>query len=147
MQIQRSASVVWQGGFMAGTGNISTQSGALRSYPYGVASRLGSQRGSNPEELVAAAHASCYAMAFALVLGEAHYTPRQLFVSAEVTLEQQFGDFDITSVALAVRAEIDAIDAVDFERLADQAKARCPFSRLLRARISLDAALASTAAG
>lgn len=147
MQIQRSASVVWQGGFMAGTGNISTQSGALRSYPYGVASRLGSQRGSNPEELVAAAHASCYAMAFALVLGEAHYTPRQLFVSAEVMLEQQFGDFDITSVALAVRAEIDAIDAVDFERLADQAKARCPVSRLLRARISLDAALASTAAG
>lgn len=147
MQIQRSASVVWQGGFMAGTGNISTQSGALRSYPYGVASRLGSQRGSNPEELVAAAHASCYAMAFALVLGEAHYTPRQLFVSAEVTLEQQFGDFDITSVALAVRAEIDAIDAVDFEWLADQAKARCPVSRLLRARISLDAALASTAAG
>jgi osmotically inducible protein OsmC len=147
MQIQRSASVVWQGGFVAGMGNISTQSGALRSYPYGVASRLESQRGSNPEELVAAAHASCYAMAFALVLGEAHYTPRQLFVSAEVTLEQQFGDFDITSVTLAVRAEIDAIDAVDFERLADQAKARCPVSRLLRARISLDAALASTAAG
>lgn len=132
---------------MAGTGNISTQSGALRSYPYGVASRLASQRGSNPEELVAAALASCYAMAFALVLGEAHYMPRQLFVSAEVTLERQFGDFDITSVALAVRAEIDAIDAVDFERLADQAKARCPVSKLLRARISLDAALASTAAG
>jgi osmotically inducible protein OsmC len=81
------------------------------------------------------------------VLGEARYTPRQLFVSAEVTLEQQFGDFDITSVDLAVRAEIDGIDALSFEQLADQAKARCPVSKLLRARITLDAALASTAAG
>jgi osmotically inducible protein OsmC len=147
MKIRRSASVVWQGGFPAGTGNISTQSGALRSYPCGVASRFEGQRGSNPEELIAAAHASCYAMAFALVLGEARYTPRQLFVSAEVTLEQQFGDFDITSVDLAVRAEIDGIDALSFEQLADQAKARCPVSKLLRARITLDVALASTAAG
>jgi osmotically inducible protein OsmC len=147
MKIRRSASVVWQGGFPAGTGNISTQSGALRSYPYGVASRFEGQRGSNPEELIAAAHASCYAMDFALVLGEARYTPRQLFVSAEVTLEQQYGDFDITSVDLAVRAEIDGIDALSFEQLADQAKARCPVSKLLRARITLDVALASTAAG
>jgi osmotically inducible protein OsmC len=147
MKIQRSASVVWQGGFPTGTGNISTQSGALRSYPYGVASRFEGQRGSNPEELIAAAHASCYAMAFALVLGEARYTPRQLFVSAEVPVEQQFGDFDITSVDLAVRAEIDGIDALSFEQLADQAKARCPVSKLLRARITLDVALASTAAG
>jgi osmotically inducible protein OsmC len=147
MKIRRSASVVWQGGFPAGTGNISTQSGALRSYPCGVASRFEGQRGSNPEELIAAAHASCYAMAFALVLGEARYTPRQLFVSAEVTLEQQYGDFDITSVDLAVRAEIDGIDALSFEQLADQAKARCPVSKLLRARITLDVALASTAAG
>ena len=147
MKIKRSASVVWQGGFPAGMGNISTQSGALRSHPYGVASRFEGQPGSNPEELIAAAHASCFAMAFALVLGEARYTPRQLFVSAEVALEQQFNDFEITSVDLSMRAEIDGIDAQTFEQLADQAKAKCPVSKLLRARITLDAALASAAAG
>jgi len=143
MKIKRTGSVIWQGGFPGGTGSISTESGALHSYPYGVSSRFEGQRGSNPEELIAAAHASCFAMALALVLGEGHFVPKQLAVSAEVTLEQQSGEFNITTVHLVVRADIDGIDATAFERLATVAKTTCPVSKLLRAQVELDASLVS----
>jgi len=146
MKIKRSGSVVWHGGFPGGSGNISTDSGALRSYPYGVASRFEGQHGSNPEELIAAAHASCFAMALALVLGEAHVVPAQLFVAAEVTLEQQFGDFAITAVDLSVRADVPGMQAAAFEQCAQLAKQKCPVSKLLRAQVSLQAALTSAAA-
>lgn len=144
MKIKRTGSAIWQGGFPGGSGNISTESGALHAVPYGVASRFEGQRGSNPEELVAAAHASCFAMAFALVLGEGHFVPKQLAVSAEVTLEQQSGEFSITTVHLVARADIDGIDAATFAHLANVAKTTCPVSKLLRAQIDLDASLVST---
>src|ERR1700722_19263569 len=106
MKIKRKGSVVWHGGFKDGRGAISTESGALQAYPYGFASRFEGQRGSNPEELIAAAHASCFTMALSNVLGEAKLVAEQLDTSAEVSLEQVEGGYAITSSHLVLRAKI-----------------------------------------
>ena len=141
MKIKRKGSAVWQGGLKDGRGAISTESGALKDYPYAFASRFEGQRGSNPEELIAAAHASCFTMALSKILGDAKLTAQRLSTSAEVTLEQVNGDFAITAVHLTLKANIPGADQATFEKLAATAKAGCPVSKLLKADISLDASL------
>src|SRR6266513_440750 len=110
MKIKRSGSAAWQGGIKDGKGTISTEGGALKDDPYGFASRFEGQRGSNPEELLAAAHASCFTMALSLILGEAKLTAEQMDTTAEVTLEQLEGGYAITSVHLTLNAKIPGAD-------------------------------------
>lgn len=141
MKINRSGSVVWTGGLKDGKGAISTQSGALTGYPYGFSSRFEGVAGSNPEELIAAAHAACFTMALSLVLGEAGLRADQMDTSAKVTLEQVEGGYAITASHLTLKARIPGADQDTFEKLAAGAKANCPVSKLLNAEITLDAAL------
>ena len=143
MKIKRKGSAAWQGGIKDGKGSISTESGALDAYPYGFASRFEGQRGSNPEELIAAAHASCFTMALSLILGEAKLTADRMDTTAEVTLEQVEGGYAITAVHLSLKAKIPGADQTVFEKLAAKAKAGCPVSKLLKAEITLDATLSS----
>ena len=134
-------SAKWQGGIKDGKGAISTKSGALNDYPYGFASRFEGKPGSNPEELIGAAHAACFTMALSLILGEAKFTAEQMDTNAKVTLEQAEGGFSITAVHLTLKAKIPGIDQATFEELTGKAKAGCPLSKVLRANITLDAAL------
>src|SRR5438552_12662209 len=141
VKINRSASAAWSGGLKDGKGSITTESGALNAYPYGFASRFEGVKGTNPEELIAAAHAGCFTMALSLILGEAKLTAEQMDTSAEVTLEQVVGGFAITAVQLTLKARVPGADQATFEKLAAKAKAGCPVSKLLKAEITLDAAL------
>ncbi len=143
MKIKRKGSASWQGGLKDGRGTISTESGALKAYPYGFASRFEGQRGSNPEELIGAAHASCFTMALSLILGEANLKADQMDTTAEVTLEQVEEGYAITGVHLTLKAKIPGADQATFEQLAAKAKAGCPVSKLLKANITLDASLVS----
>ncbi|HEX4144280.1 MAG TPA: OsmC family protein [Pirellulales bacterium] len=141
MKIKRRGSAAWQGGIKDGKGSISTESGALNAYPYGFASRFEGQKGSNPEELIGAAHAACFTMALSLILGEAKLTAEQMETSAEVTLEQVEGGWAVTSSHLTLKAKIPGADQAKFEELAGKAKAGCPISKLLKTNITLDAKL------
>ena len=141
MKIKRHGSATWQGGLKDGRGAISTESGALNTYPYGFASRFEGMRGSNPEELVGAAHAACFTMALSLILGEAKLVAETMETSAAVTLEQVEGGFAITASHLTLRAKIPGTDQATFEKLAAKAKAGCPVSKLLKADITLEATL------
>jgi lipoyl-dependent peroxiredoxin len=141
MKITRTGSAAWQGGLKDGKGTISTESGALKSYPYGFASRFEGQRGSNPEELIAAAHAACFTMALLLILGEAKLTATEMDTTAKVAIEQVEGGFAITEVHLALKARIPGADQATFETLTAKAKAGCPVSKLLKAEITLEATL------
>jgi lipoyl-dependent peroxiredoxin len=137
-----SGSAKWQGGIKDGKGAISTKSGALNDYPYGFASRFEGKPGSNPEELIGAAHAACFTMALSLILGEAKLTAEHMETKADVTLEKQGDGFAITSVHLTLNAKIPGADKAKFEELAGKAKAGCPISKLLNTKITLDATLA-----
>jgi osmotically inducible protein OsmC len=141
MTIKRRGSAAWQGGIKDGRGNISTESGALSAYPYGFASRFEGQKGSNPEELIGAAHASCFTMALSLILGEAKLTAEQLNTKAEVTLEQVPDGFSITAIHLTLTGKVPGADQATFAELAAKAKAGCPVSKLFKADITLDATL------
>ena len=141
MKINRSGSAVWTGGLKDGKGAISTQSGALDAYPYGFATRFEGQPGSNPEELIAAAHASCFTMALSLILGDAGLTAEKMETSAVVTLERQDDGFAVTASRLTLKATIPGADDATFQDLAAKAKANCPISKLLKAEISLEAEL------
>jgi osmotically inducible protein OsmC len=132
----------WQGGLKDGKGAISTKSGALNEYPYGFASRFEGKPGTNPEELIGAAHAGCFTMALSLILDEAGFTAEEMNTKAEITLEKQADGFAITKSHLTLRAKIPGIDAAKFQELAGMAEKNCPVSKLLKAEISLDAALA-----
>ncbi|GEP57381.1 OsmC family protein [Reyranella soli] len=143
MKINRSASAAWAGGLKDGKGSITTESGALSAYPYGFASRFEGKKGTNPEELLGAAHAGCFTMALSLILGEAKFTAEQMDTSAKVTLEQVDGGFAITAVHLTLQAKIPGIDQATFEELTAKAKAGCPVSKVLKANITLDASLVS----
>ena len=134
-------SAVWSGGIKDGKGAISTKSGALKEYPYGFASRFEGQRGSNPEELIAAAHAGCFTMALSLILGEAKLAAEKMETQADVTLEKQADGFAITSVHLTLKAKIPNADDRTFQECASKAKAGCPVSKLLNTKITLDAKL------
>jgi osmotically inducible protein OsmC len=124
-----------------GKGAISTESGALKDYPYGFAARFEGKPGTNPEELIGAAHAGCFTMALSLILGEAGLTAEQMDTKAEVTLEKQADGFAITAVHLTLRARIPGADKVKFADLAAKAKQGCPVSKLFNAPITLDATL------
>ena len=141
MKVTRRGAAAWQGGLKDGKGSISTESGALKAYPYGFASRFEGQKGSNPEELIGAAHAACFTMALSLILGEAKLTATQMDTSAEVTLEQIAGGYAITSSKLTLKAKIPGADQATFEQLTAKAKAGCPVSKLLKTEITLDATL------
>jgi lipoyl-dependent peroxiredoxin len=143
MKINRSASAAWSGGLRDGKGSISTESGALSAYPYGFAARFEGKKGTNPEELLGAAHAGCFTMALSLILGEAKFTAEQMDTTAKVTLEQADGGFAITAVHLTLKARIPDIDQATFEELTGKAKAGCPVSKVLKANITLDASLVS----
>ncbi len=143
MKINRTASAAWSGGLRDGKGSISTESGALSAYPYGFAARFEGQKGTNPEELLGAAHAGCFTMALSLILGEAKLTATQMDTSAKVTLEKLDDGFAITAVHLTLKARIPGTDQKTFEELAAKAKAGCPVSKVLKANITLDATLES----
>jgi osmotically inducible protein OsmC len=136
-------SAIWSGGIKDGKGAISTKSGALKEYPYGFASRFEGKPGSNPEELIGAAHAACFTMALSLILGEAKLTAEKMETRADVTLEKQADGFAITAVHLTLRAKIPNADDKTFQDCAAKAKAGCPVSKLLKANITLDAKLES----
>jgi osmotically inducible protein OsmC len=137
----KKASAVWKGSFKEGGGTISTQSGALNEAAYGVKARFESGPGTNPEELIAAAHAGCFAMAFSLMLGEAGFTPERIEASAAVTLDKTGDGFSITSSHLDVSAKIPGIDQARFTEIVNTAKAGCPVSKVLNANITMDAKL------
>ncbi len=134
-------SAAWRGGIKDGVGAISTASGALKQYPYGFSSRFEGKPGTNPEELIGAAHAGCFTMALSLILGEAHLTAEQMGTTAEVTLDKVADGFAITAVHLTLKAKIPGATEKMFQELAGKAKAGCPVSKLLNAKITLDASL------
>src|SRR5882762_2790452 len=131
----------WQGGLKDGKGAISTKSGALKDYPYGFASRFEGKPGTNPEELIGAAHAGCFTMALSLILSEAKLTAERMDTVAEVTLEKVADGFAITAVDLTLKAKVPGADQAKLEELAGKAKAGCPVSKLLNAKITMDATL------
>lgn len=139
--MKREAQAHWTGDIKTGRGRLSTPSGALDGASYGFASRFESGDGTNPEELIAAAHAGCYAMALSLELTERGLAPDALHASAEVTLEEDGDGFAIPKIALKVRGKMDAEDEAAFLEAAQTAKSNCPVSKLVKAEITLDAAL------
>jgi lipoyl-dependent peroxiredoxin len=141
MKIVRKGSAVWSGGIKDGQGAISTDSGALSAYPYGFASRFEGKPGTNPEELLGAAHAGCFTMALSLILGEAGLKADKLETNAKVTLEQVEGGFSISAVHLTLVGKVPGTDAATFLELANKAKAGCPVSKVLNATITMEATL------
>jgi len=139
--MKTNGSAVWQGGIKDGRGAISTRSGALQEYPYGFSSRFEGKPGTNPEELIGAAHAGCFTMALSLILGEAGLTAERMETKADVTLDKQGDGYAITAVHLTLKARIPGADRAKFEELAGKAKAGCPVSKLLKAEITMDATL------
>jgi osmotically inducible protein OsmC len=141
MEITRQGSAVWSGALKDGKGTISTQSGALKEQPYGFATRFEDKPGTNPEELIGAAHAGCFTMALSLALGEAGFTADKMETTAAVALEKGERGFSIPSIRLTLKAKIPGIDEGRFQEIAAGAKAGCPVSKLLRADITLHAKL------
>jgi osmotically inducible protein OsmC len=141
MKINRTGSAVWAGDVKEGKGAISTQSGALTAYPYGFGSRFEGGPGTNPEELIAAAHAGCFTMALSLALGEAGYTAEQMNTNATITLEKVSDGYSITSSRLVLSAKIPKIDDATVQSIAAKAKAGCPVSKVLNTQITLEASL------
>lgn len=137
----RKASAVWQGSLKEGKGVVSTESGVLSNNPYSFSTRFEDGKGTNPEELIAAAHAGCFAMALSAQLGNAGITPESLEVTASVTLEKTDAGFTVTKSHLDLTARIPGADKAAFDKAAENAKAGCPISRLLKAEISLSSRL------
>ncbi len=139
--MKKHASAHWEGNLKQGKGTISSESGALKDNPYGFNTRFEDTPGTNPEELIGAAHAGCFSMAFSMLLGEAGFTPDSIDTKATVTLDKVDDGFAVTAVHLVMRAKIAKIDQAGFESIANKAKAGCPVSKLLKADITLDATL------
>ena len=142
MAIVKSGSARYEGLGKDGKGHVSTQSGALADQPYGFQTRFEDKPGTNPEELIAAAHASCFTMALSFALAKAGHIDGTLETSARVTLEKDGDGFTITRSDLTLKGSVDGIDEAEFMRLAQEAKAGCPVSKLLDAEITLDATFA-----
>jgi len=141
--MKRTATAVWQGSLKEGKGALTVPGGALRDTEYSFGSRFASGAGTNPEELIAAAHAGCFAMALAAALGEAGFTPERLDARAEVSLDNvPPKGWTVTASHLVLTAKIPGIDAAKFDEIAAKAKANCPISRLLNATVTLAATLA-----
>lgn len=139
--IKRNATAHWSGTGKEGKGAITTQSGVLSATPYSFSRRFGDEKGTNPEELIAAAHAGCFTMALAFQLSGAGKTPESLDTKADVSLEQVEGGWKIAAVALTLKAKVPGLSQDEFKKLADTAKANCPVSKVLNATITLDAVL------
>jgi osmotically inducible protein OsmC len=139
--MKRTASAAWSGGLKDGKGRISTQSGILDNTQYGFSTRFENGPGTNPEELIAAAHAGCFTMALSAQLGEAGMTAESLNTTAAVTLDKVGDGFSITAIHLDVVAKIPGADRQAFEAAANKAKAGCPVSKVLNAPITMDARL------
>ena len=141
--MKRSASADWRGGLKDGKGTVSTESGVLSSTPYNFRMRFEDEKGTNPEELIAAAHAACFSMALSAQLGGAGMTADSIETTATVTLEQVEGGFAVTSSHLKTAVKIPGADKAKFQKAADDAKSGCPISKLLKANITLDATLST----
>lgn len=141
--MKKSASAQWSGSIKEGHGTISTQTGVLRDAPYGFKSRFEDGPGTNPEELLGAAHAACYSMALSLGLGGADLIADSIETTAVVTLDKDGDGFSITAVHLTCKAKIPGADAATFDKIAQATKQGCPVSKVLNASITLDATLES----
>lgn len=139
--IRRTATAAWQGTGKEGTGQLTTQSGVLKESRYGFQTRFADGPGTNPEELIAAAHAGCFTMALAFQLTGAGHTPESLNTEARLSMEQEGGGFAIKAIALSLQAKVPGCGPEEFQRLAAEAKANCPVSKVLNAEITLDAKL------
>lgn len=140
--IRREGSARWNGSGKDGKGTLTTQSGTLRDTPYSFTARFGDGQGTNPEELIAAAHAGCFSMALAFQLSGAGHPPEELATKATLRMEQVEGGWKIAAVALALKAKVPGIERAMFDELAAKAKANCPVSKVLNAEITLEAELA-----
>ncbi len=141
--MKRSATAVWQGDLMKGKGTISTESGVLAQTPYSFSTRFEGVKGTNPEELIAAAHAGCFTMALSAELGKAGITATSLETTAAVSLDKTDAGWTVTTSHLDLKAKIPGVDKAKFDTAVATAKANCPISRLLNAKISLEAKLES----
>lgn len=141
MGMRRSGHAVWRGGLKDGKGIVSTDSGVLKDTPYDFRKRFESEKGTNPEELIAAAHAACFSMALSLFLAQEGMTAESIDTRATVTLEEVGGGFSVTSSHLETTVKIPGADRARFEKAAEGAKSGCPISKLLNARITMDARL------
>lgn len=139
--MKRTGSAVWQGDLKGGKGTVSTASNVLKDTQYSFSTRFENGAGTNPEELIAAAHAGCFAMALSATLGGAGFTPDRLAVQAAVSLEQVQGGWSITTIDLQLDAKVPGIDRAKFDELAADAKQNCPVSKVLNATINLQATL------
>jgi osmotically inducible protein OsmC len=139
----RKASAEWRGGLKDGKGTMSTDSGLLANAPYSFSTRFENGKGTNPEELIAAAHAGCFSMALSAQLGAAGITPESVRTTAAVTLEKVGDGFSVTASHLDVTARIPGADRAAFQKAAEQAKSGCPISKLLNAKITMEAKLES----
>lgn len=139
--MKRNANAVWRGGLKDGKGSVSTDSGALSGVPYNFRMRFENEKGTNPEELVAAAHAACFSMALSLFLGDAGMTAESIETKATVTLDQVDGGFAVTSSHLQTTVKIPNADRTAFQKAVETAKSGCPISKLLNATITMDAKL------
>ena len=139
----RTASAVWQGSLKEGSGQLSMQSGVFNQQPYSFHTRFGETKGTNPEELIAAAHAGCFSMALSSFLNNAGLTPERIDTKASVTLTQEGGGFSITAIHLDVSAKVPGTDNAKFVEIANNAKENCPVSKVLNAKITMDAKLSS----
>jgi len=137
----KNGSAVWKGSLKDGGGTLSTETGVLRDAPYGFKSRFENGRGTNPEELIGAAHAGCFSMALSLILGNAGLTAERIQTQAAVTLDKVGEGFEITSSHLEVVAKVPGATPEKFAELANQAKVGCPVSKLMKARITMNARL------
>ena len=138
MKTTNSGSATYEGLGKNGKGHVSTGSGALSAQPYGFNTRFEDAPGTNPEELIAAAHASCFTMALSFKLAEAGHEDGTITTEAEVTLEKQDGGFTVTRSALSTKGTVPGMDQAKFEELAADAKENCPISRLLDCEITLE---------
>lgn len=141
--MKKTASAIWEGDLKKGKGQISTESGALSNAPYGFNTRFEGVPGTNPEELIGAAHAGCFSMALSMILGGENLVAESIDTQAEVTLDQVDGGFSITKVHLILKAKVPGATQEQFEKLTGMAKAGCPVSKVLNAEITLDATLLS----
>lgn len=139
----KKASAEWKGGFKDGGGTISTETGVLDAVPYSFKARFADGKGTNPEELLGAAHAGCFSMALSLMLSEEGLAADSIKTHASVSLEEVAGGFEITSSHLEVTARIPGLDQARFLQIAEKAKNGCPVSKLFKARITMDAKLLS----
>ncbi|MDM6884029.1 OsmC family protein [Enterobacter asburiae] len=138
MTIHKHGSAHWSGDIKRGKGTVSTESGVLNQQPYGFNTRFEGEKGTNPEELIGAAHAACFSMALSLMLGEAGYTADSIDTTADVSLDKTDGGFAITKVALKSKVTVPGIAPQQFDGIIQKAKAGCPVSQLLKAEVTLD---------